>query len=39
MTSETRDLAKFAAEFTSEQLPAEIRAIAIDLLVDQIGNP
>ncbi|HWM67866.1 MAG TPA: MmgE/PrpD family protein [Steroidobacteraceae bacterium] len=37
MTEETRKLASFAADLTLEQVPEPIRAIAIDLLVDQLG--
>lgn len=37
MAGETRALAAFAAELKLEQVPDEMRGIAIDLLVDQIG--
>ena len=37
MTDETRELAKFAATFTHEQIPTHLRACAVNLLVDQLG--
>ena len=38
MADETRALASFAADLTHEQIPPQVRARAIDLLVDQIGS-
>src|SRR5687768_8172273 len=37
MTGETRTLAAWAAGLTLDQVPDDMRGIAIDLLVDQIG--
>ena len=37
MAEETRSLAAWAASLTLDQVPADMRAIAVDLLVDQIG--
>jgi 2-methylcitrate dehydratase PrpD len=37
MTDETRSLATFASNLTAAGIPDNIRGIAIDLLVDQIG--
>ncbi|MBK5265306.1 MAG: MmgE/PrpD family protein [Alphaproteobacteria bacterium] len=37
MTGETRTLSAWAAGLTLDQVPDEMRGIAIDLLVDQIG--
>src|SRR5208337_437183 len=37
MSDETRQLARFAASLTSEQIPHHVRARAIDILIDQLG--
>ncbi|MBI4191975.1 MAG: MmgE/PrpD family protein [Betaproteobacteria bacterium] len=37
MADETRELAKFAAGFTYDQIPARVRSLALDLIVDQLG--
>ncbi len=37
MADETRQLAQFAAGLTYDQVPAEVRARAADILIDQLG--
>ncbi len=37
MADETRQLAKFLAELTYEQIPARVRTRAIHLMIDQLG--
>lgn len=37
MANETRELARFSAGFTYEQIPVDARARAIDILIDQLG--
>ena len=37
MADETRQLAEFAAGFTYEQIPADVRTRAVDILIDQLG--
>ena len=37
MANETRQLAKFAADLTYEQIPASMRALAVNSFVDQMG--
>ncbi len=37
MADETRQLAKFAADLTYDQIPGRVRSLATDLLVDQVG--
>jgi len=37
LADETRQLAEFAAGFTYEQIPADVRTRAVDILIDQLG--
>lgn len=37
MADETRQLAKFVAELSHEQIPPRVRTRAVHLLIDQLG--